>query len=110
MQFYLSMPANPQLASLAQSLARKGREVRLLPLTDLPPTQPIRLGPLRIEQSELLASLAFINWSLQLLKNGTWQPDAVLESALRLDRAAMEARLLVVTPLLLAGPEGGPEG
>jgi hypothetical protein len=110
MQFYLSLPANPQLATLADSLSRKGRQVRLLPLSDLPPAQPLRLGPLRLEQADLLSSLAFVNWCLALLRNGTWQPDVVLETNLKLDKATMEARLLVVTPLLLAQETGPADG
>jgi hypothetical protein len=107
MHFYTSQPANGQLASLALSLSRKGREVRLLPLADLPPAQPVRLGPLRIEQTELLQSLAFTNWGLALLDNGTWQPDQVLETNLKLDKDALEKRLTVVNQLLFA-QEGGP--
>jgi hypothetical protein len=106
MEFYLSMPANPQLAQLATSLSRNGRTVKLLPLAELPPALPIRLGPLRLEQNELFASLAFINWCLLLLQNGTWQPDVALETTLRLDKSALETRLLVITPLLNAA-EGG---
>ncbi|MDO7885323.1 hypothetical protein [Hymenobacter cheonanensis] len=106
MQFYTSQPTNGHLANLALSLTRPGRQVRLLPLADLPPAQPLRLGPLRIEQSELLTSLAFTNWGLALLANGTWQPDVVLETNLRLDKAALEKRLLEVTQLLTA-QEGG---
>lgn len=106
MQFYTSQPANGQLSDLARSLSRKGREVRLLPLADLPPAQPVRLGPLRVEQSELLQSLAFTNWGIALLCNGTWQPDAVLETNLKLDKAALEMRLLEVNQLLTV-QEGG---
>ncbi|MGI4762515.1 MAG: hypothetical protein ACRYF0_17520 [Janthinobacterium lividum] len=105
MHFYTSQPANGQLADLALSLSRKGRQVRLLPLTDLPPAQPVRLGPLRLEQSELLTSLAFTNWGLALLYNGTWQPDVALETNLKLDKDALEKRLLEVNKLLVQ--EGG---
>lgn len=106
MHFYTSQPASTgPLAELAQSLARPGRPVRLLPLCELPPAQPLRLGPLRVEQQELLTSLAFTNWGLALLHNGTWQPDVVLETNLKLDRDALQTRLVVVNQLL-AGPAG----
>jgi hypothetical protein len=107
MHFYTSQPANSQLAALALSLSRKGRQVRLFPLTDLPPTMPVRLGPLRVEQGELLTSLAFTNWGLALLTNGTWQPDSDLQATLLRDKAALETRLTEVNQLL-AGQEAGP--
>jgi len=108
MHFYTSQPTSSHLAELAQSLSRRGRQVRLLPLCDLPPAQPIRLGPLRLEQGELLTSLAFTNWGLALLQNGTWQPDAVLETTLKLDKDALEKRLKEVNQLLFV-QEGEPE-
>ncbi len=108
MQFYTSLPASPQLAELAQTLGRKGRQVTLLPLAELPPARPLRLGPLRIEHGELLQSLAFTNWSLVLLANGTWQPDILLEKALRADKVTLETRLRVVAPLLQAEEAGPP--
>lgn len=106
MQFYTSLPASPRLAELASTLGRKGRTVTLLPLGTLAPARPLRLGPLRIEHADLLQSLAFTNWSLVLLANGTWQPDSGLEKALRADKTTLEARLRVVAPLLQA-EEGG---
>lgn len=110
MQFYTSLPASPRLAELAQTLSRRGREVTLLPLTALAPARPLRLGPLRIEQSELLQSLAFVNWGLAVLKNGSWQPDIELENGLRADKSTLEARLLVVTPLLRVEEGGQADG
>jgi hypothetical protein len=109
MHFYTSQPANNQLGNLALSLSRRGRQVLLLPLAALPPTQPVRLGPLRVEQGELLTSLAFTNLGLRLLANGTWQPDIVLETNLKLDRATLEARLKEVNQLL-AVEEGAQNG
>ena len=106
MRFYTSLPASPQLADLAQTLSRKGRAVELRPLAELPPRRAQRLSPLRVEHAELLQSLAFLNWSLALLTNGTWQPDALLEDGLRADKISLEARLREVTPLLQI-QEGG---
>ena len=100
MRFYTSLPASPQLADLADTLSRNGRAVELRPLTELPAQRAQRLAPLRLEHAELLESLAFINWSLALLANGTWQPDAQLETALHADRAVLEARRRALASLL----------
>ena len=100
MQFYTSLPASPRLVELAETLDRPHRPVKLLPLSELPPVRPARLGPLRVEHSELLESLAFTNWSLALLANGTWQPDAKLEDSLLADQQALQGRIHEVAALL----------
>lgn len=48
----------------------------------------------------MLTSLASTNWGLVLLLNGTWQPDVVLATNLKLDKTTLQTRLVIVNQLL----------
>jgi hypothetical protein len=108
---YTSNPADQGLAGFALALSHNlCRPVRLLPLTQLPAPDALRRQRLRVEQEELLESIAQVEHDLERFHFGEWAPDAGRESGLKSDRDALHARLRAVQAILGLGKGGQDHG
>lgn len=96
---YTSEPASPQMATFLRAAAQ-GLHLDIRPTTALPAPDPLRRPALRVERTELLASIALAEHFLGLYQRGERQPDAGNESGLRFDLEALRNRLRAVDTVL----------
>jgi hypothetical protein len=105
---YTSNPADQGLAGFALALGHNlCRPVRLLPLTQLPAPDPLRLPQKRVERTELREAIEAVATHLALYAAGELAPDAGKEAGLRFTLDALNTRLKGVNAVLSSVEKGG---
>ena len=83
------------------------RPVRVLPVSQLPAPDALRLQQKRVEQRELLDAIEAADTHLACYTSGQLQPDAGAESGLRYQLESLNTRLKGVNTVLSSVEKGG---
>ena len=103
---YCSQPASGQMATFLLALTQ-AHSVRILPVSELPKPDELRLQQKRVERLGLLSDIKAVEKHLALYASGELQPDAGAEQGLRFTLESLNTRLKGVNAVLSSVEKGG---